>query len=168
MKFISPLLCFAICFSTTSIANSQSPTPSSQAKSNHWLLNEKDPVQRTLKLEQYLRGFDQPMLEVGQRYQSLYQALLDNNYGFAEYQWKKIKTTIKNGIMKRPKRADNANSMLLNNAWADINADFISKNQSQAWQGFQKATSVCMACHIAEKVEFVNNQPLFRLKVPRQ
>ena len=38
-----------------------------------------------------------PMLEVGQRYASLHQALKDNNFELASYHWKKIKQTIKNG-----------------------------------------------------------------------
>ena len=164
MKLVFRRLSVLIICSMALIAHSANYHQDSS--SIHWLLNETDLTKRTLKLEQYLRGFDQPMLEVGQRYQSLYQALKDNNYDFANYQWKKIRTTIKNGIMKRPKRAENAKSMLLNSAWAEINNDFNSKNKQQAWSGFKKATSICMACHIAEKVEFVNIQPMFRLDLP--
>ena len=38
--------------------------PKDNKLSNHWLLDEKDQTKRLEKLEKYLRGFDQPMLEV--------------------------------------------------------------------------------------------------------
>ncbi|WDE06152.1 hypothetical protein SG34_004260 [Thalassomonas viridans] len=131
--------------------------------SNHWLLDEKDEDKRTRKLEKYLRGFDQPMLEVGQRYSSIHQALKDNNFELASYHWKKIRQTIKNGLMKRPARKKNAELILFNNTWQQVFNDFQSHDISRAWQGFDKATSACLSCHAAEKVNFVNNQPLFRL-----
>jgi uncharacterized protein YceK len=130
----------------------------------HWLLDEDDRKKRINKLETYLRGFDQPMLEVGQRYESLYQALQDENYDFAAYQWKKIKITINNGLMKRPARRKNAELLLLNQTWKEVFDDISSKDKSTAWKGFDKATSACLSCHAAEGVSFVNNQPLFRLQ----
>lgn len=54
-----------------------------------WLTSEQEAKLRLQKLEKYLRGFDQPTLETGQRYESMYQALKDNNLKLAAYQWKK-------------------------------------------------------------------------------
>ncbi|TWX71679.1 hypothetical protein ESZ36_00115 [Colwellia demingiae] len=133
--------------------------------SKHWLLDEGDKTKRINKLETYLRGFDQPMLEVGQRYESLYQALQDENYDFAAYQWKKIKKTIDNGLMKRPARRKSADLFLLNQTWKEVFDNIMSKDKSIAWKGFDKATVACLSCHAAEGVSFVNNQPLFRLRV---
>ncbi|WP_150113811.1 hypothetical protein [Colwellia psychrerythraea] len=132
--------------------------------SKHWLLDEGDRTKRINKLETYLRGFDQPMLEVGQRYESLYQALQDENYDFAIYQWNKIKKTIENGLMKRPARRENAEIFLLNQTWKEVFDDISSKDKNTAWEGFDKATVACLSCHVAEDVSFVNNQPLFRLQ----
>ena len=132
--------------------------------SKHWLLNEKDYEKRTIKLEKYLRGFDQPMLEVGQRYASMQQALQDKNYDFANYQWKKIKKTINNGLMKRPARSKNAHAILLNITWDEVSNDIASKNEQRARHGFSKARAACIACHIAENMAYINNQPLFKIK----
>ena len=66
--------------------------------------------------------------------------------------------------MKRPARKKNAEQILFNSTWQQVFNDFQSKENTRAWQGFEKATSACLACHAAERVSFVNNQPLFRLK----
>ena len=139
-------------------------SPEKVKYSKHWLLDEEDRTKRINKLETYLRGFDQSMLEVGQRYESLYQALQDENYDFATYQWKKIKKTIDNGLMKRPARRKNADLFLLNQTWKEVFDDIMSKDKGIAWKGFEKAPAACLSCHVAEDVSFVNNQPLFRLK----
>jgi len=155
---------------TSPLLNAQTQTPpvksvpSQKPLSNHWLLDESDPQVRLQKLEKYLRGFDQPMLEVGQRFKRLHQALLDSNSELAVYQWKKIKKTIENGYMKRPKRKKNAQMIFLNQHWVTILQDFKSKDPQIAWKGFQEAQAACMACHAAEGVPFMNNQPVFRLK----
>lgn len=134
-------------------------------KSNHWLLDEANHEARFKKLETYLRGFDQPMWEVGQRYEFMHQALQRNNYDLAAYHWKKIKKTIENGLMKRPARAANAEQILLNTTWKAVNDALLTKQPEQAWKGFQQATAACMACHVAENVAFMNDQPLFAEKL---
>lgn len=130
---------------------------------NGWLTAEQDPKLRLQKLETYLRGFDQPMLETGQRYESMYQALMDNNLKLAAYQWKKIRTTIENGLMKRPKRERNAKLLLLDAVWEDVMTDLTSNEPQRALIGFNKAKAACMSCHQAENKGFINNQPMFRL-----
>lgn len=164
MKTIITALCIACTLVPNSVAISKE-RPTNPTKSNHWLLDEKDPQKRLQKLEKYLRGFDQPMLEVGQRFKRLHQALVDNNHELAVYQWKKIKKTIENGYMKRPKREKNAKLIFLNEHWKEILKDFETPNSAVSWQGFQKAQAACMACHAAEGVAFMNNQPVFRLKI---
>lgn len=167
MKYLTVFLLVILStthYSTALNAHEQKPDKSKKL-SNHWLLDEKDQSKRLQKLETYLRGFDQPMLEVGQRFKRLHQALVDNNSQLAVYQWKKIKKTIENGYMKRPKRKKNAQLIFLNNHWQEILNDFKSANPAVSWQGFQKAQAACMACHAAEGVPFMNNQPVFRLKI---
>src|SRR3972149_4400517 len=44
-----------------------------------------------------LRGFDMAMVETGSRYTQLYWAAQDRNWGFADYQMKKIRTAVENG-----------------------------------------------------------------------
>lgn len=128
-----------------------------------WLTGEQDNNTKIQKIEKYLRGFDQPMLEVGQRFTTLHQAITDKNYELATYHWKKIKVTIENGLMKRPKRARNAKVLLLDSNWADILSDFKSNDHKRAALGFNKAKATCLSCHIAENKEFINDQPMFKL-----
>jgi hypothetical protein len=163
-KKIFVAVCTTLIMGSTIAKDAQINGQEKEKYSKHWLLDEGDRTKRINKLETYLRGFDQPMLEVGQRYKSLYQALQDENYDFAAYQWKKIKKTVDNGLMKRPARRKNAELFLLNQTWEEVLNDITSKNKSIAWIGFDKATAACLACHAAEAVSFVNNQPLFRLR----
>ena len=62
---------------------------------NDWLLSAESDEERFRRLQRQLRGFDQPMWEVGERFESLHDALLRNNFGLALYHWDKIATTIR-------------------------------------------------------------------------
>ena len=71
--------------------------------------------------------------------------------------------TIENGIAKRPKRATNAKALFLDPVWADVDAGLKSGDAAKSWEAFDRARQACMACHVAEKVEFMNDQPVFDL-----
>jgi hypothetical protein len=139
-----------------------------EKKPDDWLLNAPDDATRFKLLQRYLRGFDQPMWEVGERFGSIYDALTDENYDLAAYHWEKIKTTIVNGYMKRPKRRANADALFVNGAYQPVLDAFRSKDRDKAWDAFELARNTCQSCHEAEKVGFINNQPLFRKPPPRQ
>jgi mono/diheme cytochrome c family protein len=141
-------------------AGAQSAAPPKNV--NDWLLNAPSDEDRFKKLQTFLRGFDQPMWEVGERYQRVYDALGDGNYDLAEYHWEKIKITIQTGYMKRPKRQPNADAMFVQNVYDPILAAIKSKDAAKAWDGFDLGRQACMACHVAEQVGFMNEQPLFR------
>ena len=143
----------ATCISEESTAKELTP--------NDWLLSAQDDQERFQLLQRYLRGFDQPMWEIGERYQIVYDALENENYDLALYHWRKIKTTLENGYLKRPARQANADAMFLDQNWGEVNAAFESRNAEEAWDGFDLARSACMSCHIAEGVEYMNDQPLF-------
>lgn len=130
--------------------------------SNRWLLDADTDVDRFKKLEIYLRGFDQPMMEVGERYQRLYDAIRDRNWELADYQWNKIRLTINTGLMKRPKRTQNAEDIFLDTAWPEMEAAIKSKDDGRIQAQFMVIRQTCMACHIAEQVPFMNDRPLFR------
>jgi hypothetical protein len=59
-----------------------------------------------------LRGFDMAMVETGYRYNELYWAAQDSNWGYAEYQVLKIRTAVENGLERRPNRAKSAETFL--------------------------------------------------------
>lgn len=132
-----------------------------QTDTKYWITKAPNEETKDKRIERYLRGFDQPMWEVGERYERINQAVQDNNLDLALYHWKKIKTTIENGLMKRPARRANAEAIFLDRIWGEVKQDFASGNFEQARKGLAKARNACMACHAAEKVPFMNNQPLF-------
>lgn len=135
-------------------------------KPSDWLTSAESDAKRFELLQKYLRGFDQPMWEVGERFRSIHEALSRKNFTLANYHWEKIRISIQNGYMKRPARRANADAMMLNVVWEEVNQAFATKRSEAAWNGFEKAKAVCMECHIAESVAHMNDQPLFDLTQP--
>ncbi len=130
--------------------------------SNDWLLDAPDDTERFRRLQRYLRGFDQPMWEVGNRWRGVHDALTHDNYDLAIYHWDKIKTTIQMGYLKRPARRANADAILIDSGvHAAVKAAFDSHDRAKAWEGFTTARTACMSCHEAEKMPFMNNQSVF-------
>ena len=128
-----------------------------------WIMSAADDEQRFYRIEKYLRGFDQSMWEVGERYQQLKTAISRDNRELAQYHWRKIRKTIINGLMKRPKRAANAHAIFLDQLWPDVNQALTSAKTRQINSVLIRINNSCIACHIAEGVPFVNNQPMFDL-----
>ncbi|MBG0796558.1 hypothetical protein IYX23_02445 [Methylocystis sp. L43] len=135
---------------------------------NDWLLRAENDNARFRLLQQQMRGFDQPMWEVGERFERLHDALQRENYELAVYHWDKIKTTIENGVAKRPARGESARRLFLGDSWTKIRAAFASGDKREAWDGFDSARTACQSCHQAEKLEFMNNQVIFDLARPRR
>lgn len=136
--------------------------PQQKPVSNAWLRDADSDPDRFRKLEINLRGFDQPMLEVGQRYLALYEAIKDRNWGLADYHWDKVKLSINTGLIKRPARTANAESMFLDVAWPEMDKAIKSKDEQRIREQFGAVRGTCMACHAAEKVPFMNESPIFR------
>jgi cytochrome c1 len=140
--------------------------PESQAGSKKWISEAANDKQRFNRIEKYLRGFDQPMWEVGERYEKLHAALLRGNFELASYHWAKIKLTIENGTMKRPARRANADALFLGRRWDSVDEAFGSGDQGTARRGFEAARAACMKCHEAEGVGYMNDQPMFTKLLP--
>jgi len=135
--------------------------------SNRWLSDAPSDAERFERLESYLGGFSATMREVGDRYEMLHAALTLENYDLALYHWEHIEEAIEAGTMKRPARKPNSDLLFLDTQWAKANERFESENPSEAWEGFAIARHACMACHQAEGMEFLNNQPMFNdLRAP--
>lgn len=113
-------------------------------------------------LEGYLGGFSSAMAEVGRRYSSVHQAIEDENWALADYHWQKIASAIRGGYLKRPARQGNADSLFLEPAWPLLHEALEGQNPDTIRDAFMQARTACMACHVAERVPFMNDQPLFR------
>lgn len=133
---------------------------------NDWLLVAKSDEERFKLIQRQMRGFDQPMWEVGERFERLHDALERENYELATYQWDKIKTAIENGMAKRPARAANANALFLGEPWDEVRTGLASGERDKAWAAFDTARIACQSCHQAEKVEYMNDQAVFDLMSP--
>lgn len=162
-RLIYPL-CFLFTVATPVLASGDQP----DEKPRGWLLEAESDEARFVLIQRYLRGFDQPMWEVGERYGAMHEALTRSNFELAQYHWDKIRTTIESGYLKRPKRQANADAILLNSTWGEVNDALRSGQQEQAWAGFEKARNACLACHAAESVPYMNDQPLFDLRSPSE
>jgi mono/diheme cytochrome c family protein len=143
-------------------------TSSPLAQGNRWLVDAPDERTRFERLETYLRGFDQPMWEVGMRYEHVEQAIADRNWALASYHWDKVKTTIDNGLMKRPARRASAEKLFLGAPWEQLSAALKNADVAAIGTAFDRAKAACQACHVAEKLAYMNDQPMFRRSAPRR
>ncbi|WP_068874018.1 MULTISPECIES: hypothetical protein [unclassified Phenylobacterium] len=101
---------------------------------NDWLLAAESDEARLKLIQRQMRGFDQPMWEVGERFERLHGALERGNYDLAVYHWEKIRTTIENGIAKRPARRTNSEALFLNDdVWQEAKSGFGSRDAAKAW-----------------------------------
>ena len=110
-------------------------------------------------IEKQFRGFDNAMVETGYRYQELYWAGQDQNWGYADYQIEKIRIAIENGLERRPKRTKSAEHFLTY-VLPEMKKSIESKDTIIFNKGFQMLTINCNSCHAMEKV------PFFTVKMP--
>jgi hypothetical protein len=138
-------------------ARPPAPTPSGEGG---WLAGTSDEKFETVARQ--LRGFDMAMVETGYRYNELYWAARDRNWGYADYQAKKIRTAIENGLQRRPKRAPSAETFL--RIVLPAVEDAIARRDARLLEGrLGTMRAACNTCHAAEKVEFVQiTEPLVR------
>lgn len=116
----------------------------------------------------HLRGFDMAMVETGYRYNELYWAAQDSNWGYAQYQIQKIRTAVENGLERRPKRAASAETFL-KIVLPAVEDALARRDASLLRERLVTLRSTCNTCHEAEKVEFVHvGEPQVRtFTVPR-
>jgi len=157
-KLLIATIIAAGCFANTPIVCAEQPPKTS----DDWLLDAKDDTQRFKLIQQMFGGFSMSMQLVGERYDRTYDAIKDGNYDLATYHWKKIKETIELGYLRRPAREANAVAIFLKGPWVSVSEALASKNKVKAKERFLLARAACQACHVAEKVPFMNDQPRFR------
>jgi len=58
--------------------------------------------------------------------------------------------------------------LFLGQQWQAFNDALESKDAKRIGPAFGQAKGACMACHAAEKVGFINDQPLFCSPLPLQ
>jgi hypothetical protein len=143
---------------SSSAAPAASGAPPGEAA---WLLSG-TPDERFARVAKHLRGFDVAMAETGYRYGELYWAGQDRNWDYAKYQAEKIRTAVRNGVERRPKRAQSA--QMLEGALPGVEEAITAKDPALFAERFDALTTTCNACHHAERVPFVHiRRPTMRL-----
>lgn len=161
----------ALCLTTLAACGGPADAPAPEqdlrgTTSNQWLAEADDDATRFARLEYYLAGFSPSMWEAGERYAQLHEAIKRENYDLALYHWDKIRDVIERGVMKRPGRRANAEAILLDSVWPEARDAFASRDRDTAREALASVRSACMACHVAERVPFMNDQPLFTDLLP--
>jgi hypothetical protein len=138
-----------------SLSQATSSSPAGQGQSQDWLRGTVD--ERFALVSKHLRGFDMAMVEVGYRYTELYWAGRDRNWGYAEYQLRKIETAVANGVERRPARAPSA--LMLDSAVSTVRTAIERRDGAAMDAALTALTATCNACHQAERVPFMNVTP---------
>lgn len=131
-------------------------------KTNSWLIDAPDDVERFKRIEDMFGGFSGAMAITADRFDSAYDAIVDGNFELATYHWKKIKDAIEAGLVRRPSREENAVKHFLSGPYKEALYAFESKDAGASRKAFLEAREACKECHKAERVEFMNDQPRFR------
>jgi hypothetical protein len=116
-----------------------------------WIRGDVD--ERFALVAKHLRGFDLAMVETGYRHGELYWAGSDQNWDYATYQLEKIETAVAHGIERRPKRAPSA--AMLAPSITRVRGAVEHRDGAGFAEAFTELTQTCNACHVAEKVPFI-------------
>lgn len=131
--------------------------------SNNWLLDANDDTERFRRLQVVMSGTDIPMWEITYRYEELYTAIQKNNWEMGVYHWDKLRDRMNAAAMKRPGRTQNIEGMFLESGvWQSMRDALTSKSPERMRSEFQTVREVCMACHVAENVGFLNDSSAFK------
>lgn len=136
---------------------------------NGWL---KGTTQEKLhELANQQAGTGRAMMEVGYRYQELYWAGAEGNWEYAEHQLEEIEITLNLALVRRPERAASAQAFL-NYSIPELEKVIEQADTLQFLKAFTAFTAGCNACHIAEKMPFLNvEEPEYKLspiRTPRK
>jgi len=135
----------------------------SKPPSNNWLLDANDDTERFRRLQVVASGTDIPMWEIAYRYEELYVAIQKNNWEMGAYHWEKLRDRLNTAAMKRPARTQNIEDMFLESGtWKSMHDALTSKVPEKVRAQFQVVRQMCMACHVAEKVGFLNDSSVFK------
>lgn len=145
--FIASLITFISC-------NSEIQTPQGE-----WIKG--TPKEQIELIEEQFGGFGSSMVEVGYRYQELYWAIKDGNWGYADHQFEEIEEIIEHAVIRRPKREKTA-KIFFDGEFAKME-EFLKKQDTTNFdQVYQNFTNGCNACHAMENHGFVT------IKLPLQ
>ncbi len=117
-----------------------------------WIGSEKQEIVNNIEFQ--FQGFSRTMVEVSHRYQELYWAGQDKNWGYAEYQREHIVEALEQGFMRRPEHEESAQSFVTV-ALPNIEKAIQTEDPQIFAEAFTNLTTTCYTCHQMEDVPFM-------------
>ena len=117
----------------------------STAQAADWRTTASD-KQKLKNVVKVLPGASTIMLQMGERYRSLYWAGVQEKWQFAEYQIEEMQGLIKTLMITRPKRAATA-KQFLDKAFGDFPLAIREKHWGSFSLAFERMRQHCMKCH---------------------
>lgn len=131
--------------------------------SRNWLRDANDDTERFRRIELWAGAGDLEMQDIAHRFEELHAAVQKENWEMAIYQWEKIRGRMIVAAIKRPTRTQNLEDMFLDSGVYQAMHDALTaRNAERSRSEFQRARQTCMACHVAEKIGFINDSAVFR------
>jgi hypothetical protein len=131
--------------------------------SRKWLLDANDDAERMRRIELWAGAGDSEMQDIAHRLEELHGAIQTQNWDLGIYHLEKIRGRMIVAGMKRPTRTQNLEAVFLDSGVYQAMHDALTrKNPDQARAEFQNTRQACMACHAAERLEFINASGVFR------
>ena len=130
--------------------------------SSNWLLDANDDTERFRRLQIVASGTDVPMWEIANRYEELWVAIQKANWEMGVYHLEKMRDRMNTSGMKRPARTQNIEAMFLKSGvYQNMHDALTSKDPERMKKEFMTLRAVCMGCHTAENVGFLNDSAVF-------
>lgn len=134
-----------------------------KAPSRNWLRDANDDAERLRRIELWAGAGDLEMQDIAHRLEELHAAIEQQNWDMGIYQWEKIRGRMIVAAIKRPTRTQNLEEIFLDSGvYRSLHDALTAKSSDQARVEFQKARLACMACHVAEKIAFINASSVFK------
>jgi hypothetical protein len=131
--------------------------------SRKWLLDANDDAERMRRIELWAGAGDIEMQDIAHRLEELHSAIQTQNWDLGIYHLEKIRGRMIVAGIKRPTRTQNLEAVFLDSGvYQAMHEALSSKNPDQARAAFQNTRQACMACHVAEKLGFINASDVFR------
>ncbi len=105
-------------------------------------------------LENQFGGFDQTMIETNYRYNELYWAGVDENWGYAEYQLDEMLGSLEKGFIRRPAREASA-AQFVNQVSPRLLEAIEAGDRGRFLETFNQFAVSCNTCHEMEEVAFI-------------
>ncbi len=106
------------------------------------------------RFENQFGGFDQTMIETNYRYNELYWAGIDENWGYAEYQLDEMIGNLEKGFIRRPDRQPSS-VQFVDQAAPRLMQAIEAGDKDAFMESFNRFASSCNTCHAMEDVAFI-------------